>query len=130
MNMADFTVKDINNVDVPFVAITGAAGDGSQAVWRVTDVSKPPLYQTTLKMKAVPTADKKARRSILEGVAYFGSVVDGVWTPSARVPLSVEVVTPLNMSAVDAANYATVLMRTCAAALITGSVGSGYAPNN
>jgi len=125
--MASVVVKNLANEDVTFAPITGAAGDGVPAMWRVADDAKSPAMQTTLTLDSRNTQDKKGRRSILTFNAFYTSTIDGVTTTS-RVPMKLEAVSPLTMPAALAEDYLRVALRTASHALIVSSIGGGYAP--
>jgi len=125
--MSNIVVKSSSGADVTFGAITGSAGDGVPALWRVADPDKAPAKQTSLTLSARDTADKKGRRSVLSFNAFYAQTVNGITTES-RVPMKVEVVTPLTMPASAALDYVTVALNTAGAALVQQSMGTGYAP--
>lgn len=125
--MANVVVKNLANEDVTFAAITGAAGDGVPALWRVDDAGKAPAIQTTLQLDSRNTQDKKGRRSILSFNAFYVDDSTGVPVMS-RVPMKLEAVMPLTMPSALAEDYLRVALRTASHSLIISSIGGGYAP--
>ncbi|DAD52584.1 coat protein [ssRNA phage SRR6960509_12] len=59
--MSNITVKDINNVDVTYVALQRAAGDGSFAVWSDT-LNEVPIFRPTFKLSSKSNGPGTARR--------------------------------------------------------------------
>jgi len=125
--MASVVVKNLANEDVTFAPITGAAGDGVPALWRVADVDKAPAIQTTLSLDSRNTQDKKGRRSILTFNAFYVDDSSGQ-TVMSRVPMKLEAVMPLTMPSALAEDYLRVALRTASHSLIVSSIGGGYAP--
>lgn len=125
--MANVVVKNLANEDVTFTAITGAAGDGVPALWRVSDVAKAPAIQTTLTLSSRDTQDKKGRRSILAGNAFYVDETSGSPVMN-RIPMKLEAVMPLGMPSALAEDYLRVLLRTASHTLIVSAIGGGYAP--
>lgn len=123
--MASVVVQNLANEDVTFSPITGAAGDGVPAMWRVADAAKAPAIQTTLTLDSRNTQDKKGRRSILTFNAFW---VDDETKVMSRVPMKLEAVMPLTMPSALAEDYLRVALRTAGAPLIVSSIGGGYAP--
>lgn len=115
-----------NTID--WTAVVGSAGDGSPAMWRVVDPAKPPVYQTTLQISSRPTADKKARRVNIEALAFYGTTVGGVFTPTGRFPVKAEVVVPLTVDSGIAAGYVKAMLCAISDDVVVASVGAGYAP--
>jgi len=59
--MSNITVKDITNVDVTYVALQRAAGDGSFAVWSDTR-EEIPIFRPTFKLSTKSNGPGTARR--------------------------------------------------------------------
>lgn len=125
--MADLVMTGPTGDTITYSAITGSAGDGVPALWRVNDVLKAPAIQTSLQLQSRDTQDKKGRRSIITWNAFYVNEVGGQ-TITSRVPMKVEVVLPLTMPADIAAAYVKTALRTASATLIENSVAVGYAP--
>lgn len=125
--MANVVVTNLANEDVTFAAITGAAGDGVPALWRVADAEKAPAIQTTLSLSSRDTQDKKGRRSILTFNAFYVDDSSGIPVMS-RVPMKLEAVMPLTMPSALAEDYLRVALRTASHSLVISSIGGGYAP--
>ncbi|DAD50752.1 coat protein [ssRNA phage SRR6960803_10] len=133
-NMASLTVKKADEVtNITYDALTGAAGDGSLAVWRQDTGAAggmPVGHRATLTMGTVFNGPRTARRAtiIFKRPYTTQNTVTSKYETKDSVVARLELTMPLAIPATDINEGVYQFLNCVAAALIKQSVAAGYAP--
>lgn len=124
--MANIVVKDDQNADVTFVALTPSSGDTTQAQWRADALGSTPAFAPAVAVKAQFNGPKTARTVSVNGIFPVTRTVGGVEDIVAKQPFSVSTLVPLNISTAQAKRHAKIIGNLVAATLMQEMLTSGY----
>lgn len=124
--MANITVKDDQNTDVVFVALTPSSGDTTQAQWRADALGSTPAFAPAVATKTQYNGPKTARTVSVNGIFPVTRVVGGVEDVVAKQPFAVSTLVPLNITTAQAKRHAKIIGNLVAAALMQDIMSSGY----
>ncbi len=132
--VADIVVKKADETtNITYNALTGAAGDGSEAVWRQDTgaaAGMPIGHRALFKMKTVNNGPKTGRRALFDYKRPYSTqnTVTSKYEATDAVTGSANVLLP---SAIPASEQSEAIRQFCnllAATLIKQSLEAGYAP--
>lgn len=133
-NMASLVVKKADETtNITYDALTGAAGDGSSAVWRQDTgaaAGMPIGHRATLSMKTVNNGPKTGRRALFEYKRPYSTqnTVTSKYEAADAVTGSVNILLP---NAIPASEQSEAIRQFCnclAATLVKQALEAGYAP--
>lgn len=123
--MANITVKNGQNVDVTFKALTPSSGDTTLAQWRV-DGGLAPVFAPALSVKTNYNGPKTGRRVTVSAIFPSTKTVEGVTVAEANEPFKLEVLVPLNVLGSVPTDNAVVFANLVKHALIQDILATGY----
>lgn len=128
------TVKKADEVtNITYDALTGAAGDGSQAVWRQDTgaaAGLPVGMRAVLSFASTWNGPKTARRCVLVYKRPYATLdtTTGRYTSTDQVVGRLEITIPQGIPATEINESVYQLLNAAAQTLIKQSVAAGYAP--
>lgn len=134
--MANLTVKKADETtNIVYDALTGAAGDGSKAVWRQdtgATAGLPVGHRAVLSMATVWNGPRTARRAVLEFKRPYSTQnsVTTKYETTDAVVARVEITVPqaIPASEVNESVYQLLNLLGLTSGLVKLSVAAGYAP--
>jgi len=132
--MANLTVKKADETtNITYDALTGAAGDGSKAVWRQDTgaaAGMPVGHRATLEMRTLSNGPKTARRSLIDYKRPYSTqnTVTSKYESSDSFVLNANAVMPLAIPASELAESVHQACNLLAQALIKDALKAGYSP--
>lgn len=132
--MANLTVKKADETtNITYDALTGAAGDGSEAVWRQDTgaaAGMPVGHRATLKMRTVNNGPRTARRATVDYKRPYSTQnsVTTKYEASDAFVFNGNFTMPNAIPASEIAESVHQLCNALAQALIKDALKAGYAP--
>lgn len=132
--MAALVVKKADEVtNITYDALTGAAGDGSSAVWRQDTgavAGVPVGHRAVLEMKTVNNGSKTARRAVLTYSRPYSTLntVTSKYETKDSVVARLEMTIPVAIPASEISEGVRQFLNCAAATLVKQSAEAGYAP--
>lgn len=134
--VANITVKKADEAtNIVYDALTGAAGDGSKAVWRQDTgavAGMPVGHRATLQMSTVSNGPKTARRAVIEFKRPYSTqnTVTTKYESSDSIVARLEITMPAGMPATEISEgvYQFLNLLGQTSGLIKQSCVAGYAP--
>lgn len=132
--MANIVVKKSDEAtNITYDALTPAAGDSSEAVWRQDTGAVPAMpvgHRPIFKMKTTDNGTKTARRSVLTYSRPYSTqnTVTSKYEARDSTVVRLEITTPVAIPASEINEAVYQSLNLMASALIKQSVSAGYAP--
>lgn len=134
--MASITVKKADETtDVVYDALTGAAGDGSKAVWRQDTgaaAGLPVGHRASLQMETVWNGPKDARRAVLVFKRPYSTqnTTTSRYEAKSQVVARLEITVPQEIPAseINESVYQFLNLVGKTSGLVKTSIAAGYAP--
>lgn len=128
--LANITIKKADAVtDITYTGLSPASGDGSPAIWRQEDASKPYGHRATLAIKSVWNGPKTARR--VEATYRYPQVITdtttGLKSSPNQVPLTVSGTFPASMPDTDIQEAVAQAFNLCNSPLVRSQFSTQYA---
>lgn len=132
--MANITVKKADGTtDVTYDALTGAAGNGSEAVWRQdtgASAGLPVGHRAVFKMASQDNGPKTARTIRINYKRPYSTqnTVTSKYETSDSDVMKIDITLPNAIPASEVSEAVHQMMNLCASALVKSSIIAGYAP--
>lgn len=132
--MADITVKDSDNTtNRTYTKVSAAGADGTPAIWRLEDATKPPVQRPRLEISSRWNAARTARKvSIFYDYPVLrATAVTGVYEIVGRIQQrGGDIVVPQNVDDAQASSATAQAANLLASTLVKSVLATGYAPTN
>lgn len=127
--LANIVIKKADGTtDVTYTAISGAAGDGSPAVFRNNTVGTALNQRPTLLLKSSSNGSKTARRIRGDFSWPIVGVSNGVTQVIGRTPGDFNFLVPQNQDEATIKEQAHQFANLVASAIVKAALAEGYAP--
>lgn len=126
-NMANIVVKKSDNTtNYTFAALSASPGDGGFAQWRGEGAT--PALASTLRVKSQWNGKRTARQVEVSGGVPKVETVAGISTVTAVYPFRASVTIPLNLTNIEAADAAAIMVNALSSVLFKDVLATGFAP--
>nr|QDH90915.1 MAG: hypothetical protein H2RhizoLitter7333_000002 [Leviviridae sp.] len=128
---ASITIKkNDGTTDVVWSLLAASGGDKSPAVWRSGTATGTAGQQPTLTIQSRDNGDKTARRTDMTFVfpSVYTDAASGLTKVRSKAIVNVSAVLPLDMTSADINEQGAQFAHLLNAALVVGTLQSGYAP--